>query len=96
MFDNDQSGFTPRHLEMNRDGSNQTNLRRVARRDDPAWSPDGTKIVFDGIQVMSANGGPATVVASSGIDPDWQPIPINAYPRPKGATPLQSVPGDRL
>jgi len=23
-----------------------------------------------------------------GSDPDWQPIPINSYPRPKGATPF--------
>src|SRR5437660_12167071 len=23
-------------------------------------------------------------------DPDWQPIPINYYPRPKGATPLRA------
>ena len=22
--------------------------------------------------------------------PDWQPIPINAYPRPKGATPVHA------
>ena len=57
---------------------------------DPAYSPDGTQIVSEsGIQVMSADGGPDTVVTSSGIEPDWQPIPINAYPRPVGATPLR-------
>jgi len=44
----------------------------------------------NGIQVMSADGGPATVVTSPGRDPDWQPIPISAYPRPVGASPLHA------
>jgi TolB protein len=81
---------------MDRDGSNQTSLTPgEPRGTNPAYSPDGKQIVFNApilfnrIQVMSANGGPATVVTSSGIDPDWQPIPINAYPRPKGASPLR-------
>ncbi len=27
---------------------------------------------------------------TDGDRPDWQPIPINSYPRPKGATPLRA------
>jgi hypothetical protein len=36
---------------------------------------------------MNADGSDATFL-ESGTEPDWQPIPVNSYPRPKGATPL--------
>ena len=57
----------------------------------PAWSPDATKIAFvrdSRIQTMDAAGTSISDV-TEGSDPDWQPIPINAYPRPKGATPMR-------
>ena len=55
------------------------------------WSPGGTKIAFDDggqIRTMNADGTGAVTIAP-GTQPDWQPIPINAYPRPKGASPMQ-------
>jgi hypothetical protein len=45
--------------------------------------------------VIDAGGGtPVQIVAFAGgddvsySDPDWQPIPVNAYPRPRGASPM--------
>ena len=37
---------------------------------------------------MDTDGSNETFL-TPGNDPDWQPIPINAYPRPAGATPLR-------
>ena len=37
---------------------------------------------------MDTDGSDETFV-TAGVEPDWQPIPINAYPRPAGATPLR-------
>jgi len=57
----------------------------------PAWSPDGTNIVFNsslGITVMNADGSNPTGLTSGSL-PDWQPIPVNAYPRPAGAYPMR-------
>jgi Tol biopolymer transport system component len=62
----------------------------------PAWSPDGIKIAFysdrdgaGGVYVMNADGTEQTKIANGSL-PDWQPLPINSYPRPKGATPVFS------
>jgi hypothetical protein len=55
---------------------------------DPAWSPDATKIANGGISIMNADGS-GDVFVAAGSQPDWQPIPINAYPRPKGASPMR-------
>jgi Tol biopolymer transport system component len=41
-----------------------------------AVKPDGTSLT------------PITTSADSDTDPSWQPLPINSYPRPKGATPV--------
>jgi hypothetical protein len=56
----------------------------------PKWSPDGSKIAFsDGvIKVMNADGTGVTDTGVTGTTGSWQPIPINTYPRPKGATPM--------
>jgi Tol biopolymer transport system component len=79
---------------MDRNGGSKTNLTNDPANDQqPAYSPDGTKIVFlstraqTGLHVMNATGGTPTFL-TTGADPDWQPIPINSYPRPKGATPM--------
>jgi Tol biopolymer transport system component len=70
---------------------------------EPAWSPDGTLIAFDwchftpfgecdGVDVgtLSLTGGPQMTLTDDrrSVSPAWQPIPINSYPRPKGATPM--------
>lgn len=70
----------------------------------PAWSPDGGKIGFSrrtpssqGLRlwVMAADGTGATQITSpvglsstDDVRADWQPLPVNAYPRPRGATPM--------
>jgi TolB protein len=58
----------------------------------PAWSPDGQKIAFGQgarIEVMNADGTAITDITDGGR-PAWQPIPINSYPRPRGATPFRA------
>jgi dipeptidyl aminopeptidase/acylaminoacyl peptidase len=43
------------------------------------------------ITVTDTDGMGATQVTPAGLtalSPDWQPLPINSYPRPKGATPV--------
>ena len=71
-----------------------TNDQFLAAARDGVWSPDGSKIAAlagpgpgPRIKVMNADGTGVTDI-TDGTDPDWQPIPINAYPRPKGATPF--------
>jgi hypothetical protein len=72
--------------------------------DGAAWSPDGRLIVFARattatvdadplLHILDAADGSNPVQLSAGDayeqDPDWQPIPVNAYPRPKGASPMR-------
>jgi WD40-like Beta Propeller Repeat len=82
---------------MNADGSGEIQLTNdPADDEDPAWAPDGTRIAFlsarapKGLYTMSSDGSGETFLTPSQGGPDWQPIPINAYPRPKGATPLMT------
>jgi dipeptidyl aminopeptidase/acylaminoacyl peptidase len=75
---------------MNRDGSAQTIVTSTGDGDSyPAWSPSGAKIAFQrgDIWTMNVDGSGATSVAN-GFKVNWQPIPINGYARPKGATPF--------
>ena len=85
-------------LVIDADGDNETQLTSDSVSDsDPAWSPDGSKIVWvrdRWLYTMNADGSaPARLgTAAFGEEyqraPDWQPIPVNAYPRPKGASPI--------
>jgi Tol biopolymer transport system component len=85
---------------MNSDG---TDARRLTRdhdlERDEIWSPDGSQVA--GARTFCTEGGcpllrlfvmradgTGLVELTQGRDPDWQPIPIKAYPRPKGATPF--------
>ena len=79
-------------LTMNPDGSAQAPLRAGTAG---VFSPDGAKIAFlfagppSGVWTANADGTGA-IFLTQGTNPDWQPIPINSYPRPKGATPLRA------
>jgi TolB protein len=89
---------------INPDGSGLTRLTNaVVTQGRPVWSPDGSKIAYfecpsaipdcvGQINVMNADGSGQTPLTSDpsfyNVNPSWQPIPINSYPRPRGATPL--------
>ena len=76
---------------MNPDGSDRMTLADLTGSS-PAWSPDGSKIVYNFFEGSSVRikvvdkDGTNVVDLTDGGNPDWQPIPINSYPRPKGAT----------
>jgi WD40-like Beta Propeller Repeat len=57
-----------------------------------SWSPDGREIAFvsssgAGLEAAHPDGSGLRAITAHAWSPSWQPIPINAYPRPKGASP---------
>jgi TolB protein len=71
---------------MNPDGTGLLKLNKVTSFDGyPAWSPDGTEIVFqssrtggmDLYTIKPDGSNVAVFVANAALDetPDWQPIP---------------------
>jgi hypothetical protein len=86
---------------VNADGSGSQRLTNNPATDlRPRWSPDGTKIAFqtdrDGnqeIYAMNPDGSGQTNLTNNAANDtlyDWLSIPINTYPRPKGATPFKT------
>jgi TolB protein len=91
---------------MGHDGSGQSRITSdAAAYSEPVWSPNGEKIAawrsadftdpLYSIAVMNPDGTDITPVYGTGADSygypiDWQPIPVTAYPRPKGASPFQT------
>lgn len=63
---------------MNADGSNVTRLTHTNSADSPAWSPDGTRLLFsdDGFHVMNADGSNITRLTTS-EDPSGDPCCFN-------------------
>ena len=88
---------------MNPDGTAQTRRSHPSLypSQHPAWSPDGTRIVFSGVRgeitqpqlvVITADGSSEFTVrgpqGEADYEPDWQPANIT-YVRPRGASPLR-------
>jgi TolB protein len=83
--------------KMNADGSGVTNLTNTAPvvKEHPVWSPAGDKIAyvrgaFSGAEIwtMNADGSNKVQITSNAfldMQPAWQPLPINTYPRPSGS-----------
>jgi WD40-like Beta Propeller Repeat len=92
-YDSDSGAPTSYLWKMNPDGSGKVRITADAGAElNPAWAPDGSRLVFEngsgGLAIVNA-GGTGKAPLTTGLAPDWQPIPINSYARPKGATPLR-------
>ena len=93
----DSRGTSAEIFTQGIDGSEPIRLTNDSAYDNkPHWAPDGTKLVFlsdrDGARdtpyIMNADGSGVSQVSTRGAqEVSWQPIPVNAYPRPKGASP---------
>jgi WD40 repeat protein len=91
-------------VTMRPDGSGETPIPGTSAYASPAWSPEGFDLVVADLSdasdfevtTISEIGTQAhrlTENATNDRRPDWQPVPppppIQGYPRPKAATPLQ-------
>jgi TolB protein len=73
---------------MNTDG---TDVRQITRSgaSHVAWSPDGTKLVIDGLATVSPDGGGLQELGVTGSQPDWQPLPFK-----NDSKQCKTLPGD--
>jgi hypothetical protein len=97
--DPNKNGFAT----VNPDGSGFTMLNNIVTCCTTAsWAPDGTQIAFSDqaactpgciwdVFMMDADGSNVTQITTNEDfhEVDWQSIPINAYARPKAASPVQ-------
>jgi hypothetical protein len=83
----------------NPDGTDATNVtpERTGDNGQGVFSPDGHRIAFGAgpgccslwtMDADGSNGAPLAPRTYSRLD--WQPIPVDAYPRPKVATPVRT------
>jgi hypothetical protein len=102
LFTLTATGTLPVLRTMNANGSSQATIPGSQGAHSPArWSPDGRRIVFsrfaedNRLELWTTNpdGSGATLVYSDGFEwaqnPDWQPEPVNGYPRAKAASPIE-------
>lgn len=73
-------GVCDRIFAMDATGANQTRLADLNAAPGAAYSPDGTRVVFEGfatggntIETVATTGGSPTVVVP-GMTPSWQPL----------------------
>ena len=76
---------------IKKDGTDLQTVRLDGSAFEPIYSPDAQKIAFVSARrikvINSDNTG--LMDLTDGDSPSWQPIPVNSYPRPRGATPMR-------
>lgn len=66
------------------DGTDESQFPGLIGVGNPAFSPDGERLAYGDGDIF-VDGTRVTTGAAFDTDPDWQPIPVNAYSRPKSA-----------
>jgi Tol biopolymer transport system component len=85
---------THRVVSIRPDGSNQIQMWPGFVLYPPAWSPDGSRVLLvpggELVLVDPDGGNPVQLTHDGGVkgNADWQPLPVNGYPRPRSATGL--------